>query len=225
MGLGASWARALLPPVTPVHSCADAQNVLARGSHRLGGAELRVRPAPPWDPTRLLLRGPGPQTAPEALEPHLEPLLGRPCSTFSLDRGPGPDWVLLHLRDPITPQGGCGDPGGAALTLAAVPCCCRECRAVVGVRGLRCYLVALQAPHTLCCPGLQHGLRATEQRWGHVGHVLPVWCHQCWGCTRPARHRADAAGCRSPAVGERRCRGPARGLIAVGVLVVPSCQA
>ncbi|KAM6209478.1 protein mono-ADP-ribosyltransferase PARP10 [Sarcoramphus papa] len=82
----------------------DAQNVLARSSHRLGGAELGVRPAPPWDPTRLLLRGLGPQTPPELLERHLETLLGRPRDAFGLCRGPAPDRVLLHLRDPITPQ-------------------------------------------------------------------------------------------------------------------------
>ncbi|XP_054672312.1 protein mono-ADP-ribosyltransferase PARP10 isoform X1 [Grus americana] len=82
----------------------DAQNVLARGTHRLGGSELGVRPAPPWDPTCLLLRGLGPLPPPELLEPHLEPLLGRPRGAFGLCRGPAPSWALLRLRDPITPQ-------------------------------------------------------------------------------------------------------------------------
>ncbi|KAM6225746.1 protein mono-ADP-ribosyltransferase PARP10 isoform 2-T2 [Spheniscus humboldti] len=81
----------------------DAQNVLARSSHRLGGAELGVRPAPPWDPSRLLLRGLGPQTPPELLELHLETLLRRPRGAFGLRRGPAPGWALLCLQDPITP--------------------------------------------------------------------------------------------------------------------------
>lgn len=82
----------------------DAQNVLAHSSHRLGGAELVVRPATPWDPTRLLLRDLDTQSPPELLELRLETLLGRPPDTFSLRRGPAPGWALLHLRDPITPR-------------------------------------------------------------------------------------------------------------------------
>ncbi|KAM9302613.1 protein mono-ADP-ribosyltransferase PARP10 [Morus bassanus] len=76
----------------------DAQNVLARSSHRLGGAELGVRPAPPWDLSHLLLRGLHPETPPELLEP----LLGRPRGAFDLCRGPVPGCALLRLRDPIT---------------------------------------------------------------------------------------------------------------------------
>ncbi|XP_074997077.1 protein mono-ADP-ribosyltransferase PARP10 isoform X2 [Calonectris borealis] len=82
----------------------DAQNVLARGSHRLGGVELGVRPAPPWDPGRLLVQGLGPQTPPELLELHLETLLRRPRGAFGLCRGPAPGWALLRLWEPITPR-------------------------------------------------------------------------------------------------------------------------
>ncbi|KAM6101020.1 LOW QUALITY PROTEIN: protein mono-ADP-ribosyltransferase PARP10 [Theristicus caerulescens] len=107
----------------------DAQNVLARGSHRLGGAELGVRPAPPWDPHRLLLRGLGPQAPPELLEPLLETLLGRPRGAFGLRRGPAPGCALLRLQDPITPQEFEAaeervqqqGPEGAALALLRLP--------------------------------------------------------------------------------------------------------
>ncbi|XP_032565635.1 protein mono-ADP-ribosyltransferase PARP10 isoform X3 [Chiroxiphia lanceolata] len=81
----------------------DAQNVLTRGSHQLGGAKLGVCLAPPWDPTRLLLRGLDPWTSPELLDLLLETLLGVSPGTVTLCRGPAPDWALLHLRDPLTP--------------------------------------------------------------------------------------------------------------------------
>ncbi|CAN8176900.1 unnamed protein product [Coccothraustes coccothraustes] len=77
----------------------DAQNVLAHGSHRLAGAELRVRPAPPWDPTHLLLRGLEPRTPSE----HLETLLGVPPGTVTLCQGSVPGWSLLRLQDPLNP--------------------------------------------------------------------------------------------------------------------------
>ncbi|XP_059725055.1 protein mono-ADP-ribosyltransferase PARP10 isoform X2 [Haemorhous mexicanus] len=77
----------------------DAQNVLAHGSHRLGGAELGVRPAPPWDPTHLLLRGLEPRTPSE----HLGTLLGIPPSTVTLCQGSVPGWSLLRLQDPLSP--------------------------------------------------------------------------------------------------------------------------
>lgn len=91
-----------LPSDTHVSPSADAQNVLARGSHCVGGAELCVRPAPPWDPTRLLLGGSDPHPPPELLE-HL---LGRPRHSFELDPAPAPGWGLLRLRDPISARGG-----------------------------------------------------------------------------------------------------------------------
>ncbi|XP_064263193.1 protein mono-ADP-ribosyltransferase PARP10 [Passer domesticus] len=77
----------------------DAQNVLAHGSHRLGGAELGVRLAPPWDPTHLLLRGLEPGTPPE----HLETLLGVPPGAVTLCQGSVPGWALLRLQDPLSP--------------------------------------------------------------------------------------------------------------------------
>uniref|UniRef100_A0A8C3KLC7 RRM domain-containing protein n=1 Tax=Calidris pygmaea TaxID=425635 RepID=A0A8C3KLC7_9CHAR len=55
----------------------DAERVLSQPLHRLGGATLQVRPAPPWDPHRLLLEGLDPRTPPEELEPPLGALLGR----------------------------------------------------------------------------------------------------------------------------------------------------
>ncbi|XP_066058007.1 protein mono-ADP-ribosyltransferase PARP10 [Chamaea fasciata] len=81
----------------------DAQNVLAHGSHRLGGVELRVRPAPPWDPTHLLLHSPDPRTPSEPLRPPLETLLGVPPGTVTLCRGSVPGWSLLRLQEPLTP--------------------------------------------------------------------------------------------------------------------------
>ncbi|XP_074000837.1 protein mono-ADP-ribosyltransferase PARP10 [Numenius arquata] len=82
----------------------DAERVLTQPLHHLGGAMLQVRPAPPWDPHRLLLGGLDPRTPPEELEPALGALLGRPPGTFGVSRGPAPGWGLLQLRDPITPQ-------------------------------------------------------------------------------------------------------------------------
>nr|XP_031359990.1 protein mono-ADP-ribosyltransferase PARP10 [Lonchura striata domestica] len=81
----------------------DAQNVLAHGSHRLGGAELVVRPAPPWDPTHLLLRGLDPRTPPEHLDLPPETLLGVPPGTVTLCQASVPGWSLLRLQDPLTP--------------------------------------------------------------------------------------------------------------------------
>ncbi|XP_064562912.1 protein mono-ADP-ribosyltransferase PARP10 isoform X1 [Zonotrichia leucophrys gambelii] len=77
----------------------DAQNVLAHGSHRLGGAELGVRPAPPWDPSHLLLRGLEPGTPPE----HLGTLLGVSPGTVTLCQGSVPGWSLLRLQEPLSP--------------------------------------------------------------------------------------------------------------------------
>ncbi|XP_062371275.1 protein mono-ADP-ribosyltransferase PARP10 [Cinclus cinclus] len=92
----------------------DAQNVLAHGSHRLGGAELGVRPAPPWDPTHLLLHSLDPKNPPENLDVPLETLLGVPPGTATLCQGPVPGWSLLHLQEPLTPPGGIGGHGGDA---------------------------------------------------------------------------------------------------------------
>ncbi|XP_035170322.1 protein mono-ADP-ribosyltransferase PARP10 [Oxyura jamaicensis] len=77
----------------------DAQGVLARAPHRLQGAELRVRPAPPWDPAGLLLRGLSPQTPPELLELYVERVLERPPGAYSLHRAG--DWALLRLHEPL----------------------------------------------------------------------------------------------------------------------------
>ncbi|XP_071274307.1 protein mono-ADP-ribosyltransferase PARP10 isoform X3 [Agelaius tricolor] len=77
----------------------DAQNVLAHGSHRLGGAELGVRPAPPWDPCHLLLRGLEPGTPSE----HLGTLLGVSPGTVTLCQRSVPGWSLLRLQDPLSP--------------------------------------------------------------------------------------------------------------------------
>ncbi|XP_005533125.1 PREDICTED: poly [ADP-ribose] polymerase 10 [Pseudopodoces humilis] len=81
----------------------DAQNVLAHGSHRLGGAELGVRAAPPWDPHHLLLHCPDPRTPPQHLDSALETLLGVPPGTVTLCQGSVPGWHPLRLRDPLTP--------------------------------------------------------------------------------------------------------------------------
>ncbi|XP_041570079.2 protein mono-ADP-ribosyltransferase PARP10 isoform X2 [Taeniopygia guttata] len=81
----------------------DAQNVLAHGSHRLGGIELGVRPAPPWDPTHLLLGGLDPRTPPQHLDLPVETLLGVPPGTVTLCQASVPGWGLLRLQDPLTP--------------------------------------------------------------------------------------------------------------------------
>ncbi|XP_068034221.1 protein mono-ADP-ribosyltransferase PARP10 [Anomalospiza imberbis] len=81
----------------------DAQNVLAHGTHRLGGAELGVRPAPPWDPTHLLLHGLDPRTPSPHLDLPLETLLGVPPGTVTLCQASVPGWGLLRLQDPLTP--------------------------------------------------------------------------------------------------------------------------
>ncbi|XP_071594692.1 LOW QUALITY PROTEIN: protein mono-ADP-ribosyltransferase PARP10 [Heliangelus exortis] len=102
----------------------DAQNVLARGNHRLGGVELEVRPAAPWDPSHLLLGGLNPQIPSELLEQHLETLLGRSPSAITLCQGPAPGWGLLHLQDPLTPQElwlAEGRARGSSLWLLRVP--------------------------------------------------------------------------------------------------------
>ncbi|KAM6125765.1 LOW QUALITY PROTEIN: protein mono-ADP-ribosyltransferase PARP10 [Pterocles gutturalis] len=107
----------------------DAANALARPLHRLEGAMLEVHRAPPWDPTRLLVGGLDPRTPPEQLRPCLETLLGRPPSAVGVCRGPAPGWVLLRLRDPLTPQELAAaeqrarrwGPGGPALALLRLP--------------------------------------------------------------------------------------------------------
>ncbi|XP_064010575.1 protein mono-ADP-ribosyltransferase PARP10 isoform X2 [Pogoniulus pusillus] len=127
----------------------DAQRVLARSPHWLGGAELRLAPAPPWDPSRLLLGGPNSATPLELLEPHLGTLLGRPPGAFTLCRGPA-SWGLLSLRDPLTPeelavveqQAQCWGPAGAGFQLRRVP---RTPQVLVraSVPGLSCDLLEL----------------------------------------------------------------------------------
>ncbi|XP_062426757.1 protein mono-ADP-ribosyltransferase PARP10 isoform X2 [Rhea pennata] len=81
----------------------DAQRVLGRERHRLGGAELRVRAAAPWDPRAVLLRGLGPRRPPGLLQLFAESVLRRDAAAFRLHLGLGParDLALVQLLEPL----------------------------------------------------------------------------------------------------------------------------
>lgn len=94
-----------------------------------------MRPAPPWDPAGLLLRGVSPQTPPELLELYVERVLERPPGAYSLHRAG--DWALLRLHEPLDDDGEgtatavwgrCGRAGLAAPSPCPAPWCwgCRS---------------------------------------------------------------------------------------------------
>ncbi|XP_068789740.1 protein mono-ADP-ribosyltransferase PARP10 isoform X8 [Struthio camelus] len=79
----------------------DAQNVLSRRRHQLQGVELLVRPAAPWDPRKLLLRGLDPRTGRHLLELYVENALRRDSGAYSLRLGPARRRALVQLAEPL----------------------------------------------------------------------------------------------------------------------------
>ncbi|XP_048215169.1 protein mono-ADP-ribosyltransferase PARP10 [Perognathus longimembris pacificus] len=83
----------------------DAARVLAQAEHRLLGARLGLRPAPPRAAARLLLQGLPAGTAPARLEQHVRGLLGaaglpeQPCRALA---SPRPDRALVQLAAPLS---------------------------------------------------------------------------------------------------------------------------
>lgn len=133
-GLCRAWGAGAAPSPQCLSPSPDAQSVLARAPHRLQGAELRVRPAPPWDPAGLLLGGVSPQTPPELLELYVEHVLERPPGAYSLHRAG--DWALLRLHEPLDDA---GEGTGMAPRCWGCRGCCSPCsqRRVTGSTGGR----------------------------------------------------------------------------------------
>ncbi|KAB1258005.1 Poly [ADP-ribose] polymerase 10 [Camelus dromedarius] len=127
-----SWQRLGLGGILTFREPADAARVLAQEAHVLQGARLSLRPAPPRAPTRLLLQGLSPGTAPQHLEQYVQALL---CATGHLEQpchslaSPRPDRALVQLPVPLSEAEVCVlkeraralDLDGAEVSLAWVP--------------------------------------------------------------------------------------------------------
>nr|XP_013001194.1 poly [ADP-ribose] polymerase 10 isoform X2 [Cavia porcellus] len=99
-----SWQRLGHGGILTFQEPADAWRVLAQAEHRLQGARLCLRPAPPCATTRLLLQGLPAGTTPQRLEQHVQALLCaighpvRPCRALA---SPRPDRALVQLPMPL----------------------------------------------------------------------------------------------------------------------------
>lgn len=99
-----SWQRLGHGGILTFQQSADASRVLAQAEHRLQGACLCLRPAPPWAFTRLLLQGLPAGTTAQQLEQHVQSLLCaighpvRPCHALA---SPRPDRALVQLPMPL----------------------------------------------------------------------------------------------------------------------------
>lgn len=189
-----SWQRLGRGGVLTFLEPADAANVLAQ-EHRLQGARLSLRPAPPRAAARLLLLDLPPGTAPLSLERHVQLLLRAvglpelPCCALN---SPRPDRALVQLHQPISEAEACAlkeqaaflglnDGRGVPVSLAQVP----QARAVRVLGGsesldpllLELYLEnerrsgggALEGWHSL--PG-QMGMVVTFRQWQVAERVL-----------------------------------------------------
>lgn len=93
--------------MTPPPCPADAARVLAQ-EHTLQGTRLRLRPAPPRAPARLLLHRLPPGTSPQRLEQHVGALLraaGHPEQPCRALASPRPDRALVQLPKPLAEAG------------------------------------------------------------------------------------------------------------------------
>ncbi|XP_058132149.1 protein mono-ADP-ribosyltransferase PARP10 [Dasypus novemcinctus] len=127
-----SWHRLGRGGILTFREPADAARVLAQGAHVLQRAQLSLRPAPPWAPSRLLLQGLPLGLEPGRLEQHVQTLLRAagcpelPCRVLA---SPRPDRALVQLSEPLSEadvgalqqQAATLGLEGKAVTLAPVP--------------------------------------------------------------------------------------------------------
>ncbi|XP_004639016.2 poly [ADP-ribose] polymerase 10 [Octodon degus] len=100
-----SWQRLGHGGILTFQQSADALRVLAQAEHQLQGACLRLRPAPPWASTRLLLQGVPAGTTAQHLEQHVQALLcamGHPVWPCRALASPRPDRTLVQLPMPLS---------------------------------------------------------------------------------------------------------------------------
>lgn len=100
-----SWQRLGRGGVLTFREPADAERVLAQEEHKLRGAQLSLRPAPPRAPARLLLQGLPPGTTPQHWEQHVQALLratGHPEQACRALDSPRPDRALVQLPKPLS---------------------------------------------------------------------------------------------------------------------------
>ncbi|KAL4690222.1 hypothetical protein H8957_016966, partial [Semnopithecus entellus] len=100
-----SWQRLGSGGILTFREPADAERVLAQADHKLHGAQLSLRPAPPRAPARLLLQGLPPGTTPQRLEQHVQALLrasGLPVQPCCALASPRPDRALVQLPKPLS---------------------------------------------------------------------------------------------------------------------------
>lgn len=115
---GVGWARKAAGPDSPLAPPADAERVLAQEEHKLRGAQLSLRPAPPRAPARLLLQGLPPGTTPQHWEQHVQALLratGHPEQACRALDSPRPDRALVQLPRPLSETGERRDEGRCAI--------------------------------------------------------------------------------------------------------------
>ncbi|XP_008054923.2 poly [ADP-ribose] polymerase 10 [Carlito syrichta] len=100
-----SWQRLGYGGILTFQEPADAERVLTQADHKLYGARLTLRPAPPRAPTRLLLQGLPPGITPQLLEQHVQALLcasGLPVQPCCALASPRPDRALVQLPKPLS---------------------------------------------------------------------------------------------------------------------------
>ncbi|KAM6171689.1 protein mono-ADP-ribosyltransferase PARP10 isoform 1-T2 [Erethizon dorsatum] len=99
-----SWQRLGRGGILTFQEPTDAKRVLAQAEHRLQGACLCLRPAPPCASTRLLLQGLPVGTTAQCLEQHVQALLcamGHPVRPCHVLASPRPDRALVQLPMPL----------------------------------------------------------------------------------------------------------------------------